>query len=340
MIIDCHAHFTTEPKALHEFRERQIEAVKNLSSPPAPESLQISDDELRAAVEGGQLKLQNERGIDVTIFSPRASGMGHHIGDFQTSLTWTRICNDLVHRVCTLFPGRFVGVAQLPQSPGAPPEGCIEELERCITELGFIGCNLNPDPSGGYFNSPPITDRWWHPLLAKIARLDVPAMIHVSASCNPAQHTTGSYYLNADTAVFVQLILSDLFKTFPSLRLILPHGGGAAPFHWGRFRGIALQSGRPEPSEIVGQNIFFDTCVYHQPGIDLLTNVVPTDNIVFASELLGAVKGADPSTGRAFDDTRRYIEATTLTAEDKRKIFEGNSRRVYPRLAAKLAARA
>ncbi|MDB5041456.1 MAG: 4-oxalomesaconate hydratase, partial [Candidatus Eremiobacteraeota bacterium] len=173
----------------------------------------------------------------------------------------------------------------------------------------------------------------------KLVELDVPAMIHVSGSCNPALHTTGSYYLNADTMAFMQLIMSDLFRDFPTLRVILPHGGGAAPFHWGRFRGIALQNGRPELDEIVAQNIFFDTCVYHQPGIELLTQVVPLDNILFASEMLGAVKGVDPITGHYFDDTKRYLEnVASLTRDDKRKLFEGNARRVFPRLQVRAAA--
>jgi 4-oxalmesaconate hydratase len=137
---------------------------------------------------------------------------------------------------------------------------------------------------------------------------------------------------------FVQLILSDLFKDFPKLRLIIPHGGGAIPFHWGRFRGIALNAGRPELSEIMANNIFFDTCVYHQPGIDLLFKVVPVDNILFASEMVGAVKGNDPKTGFGFDDTKRYVEsAAGLSADDKKKVFESNARKVYPRINAQLS---
>ena len=58
--------------------------------------------------------------------------------------------------------------------------------------------------------------------------------------------------------VFVQIMLSDLFKDFPKLKFIIPHGGGAVPFHWGRFRGIALNNGKPELAEIMGNNIFFD----------------------------------------------------------------------------------
>ena len=55
--------------------------------------------------------------------------------------------------------------------------------------------------------------------------------------------------------------------------------------------------------------MFFDTCVYHQPGIDLLLKVIPVDNILFASEMVGAVRGIDPETGHYFDDTKRYIDA-------------------------------
>jgi 4-oxalmesaconate hydratase len=92
---------------------------------------------------------------------------------------------------------------------------------------------------------------------------------------------------------------------------------------------------RPPLTELL-RNVFFDTCVYHQAGIDLLTRVIPAENILFASEMVGAVRGIDPETGRHYDDTRRFVDATPLTAEDKRKIFEGNARRVYSRLASKL----
>jgi 4-oxalmesaconate hydratase len=87
------------------------------------------------------------------------------------------------------------------------------------------------------------------------------------------------------------------------------------------------------------KNIFFDTCVYHQPGIDLLTKVIPVDNILFASEMIGAVRGIDPETGFYYDDTKRYIEAANLTAEQRHQIYEGNARRVFPRLDAALKAK-
>ncbi|WP_244443146.1 amidohydrolase family protein [Bradyrhizobium sp. Ai1a-2] len=334
-IIDCHGHYTTEPQALLDWRKRQIAAIADRSQMPSVDELKVGDDELQQSVEGAQLRLQRERGTSVTLFSPRASGMSHHIGDAAVSEAWSRVSNDLIYRLTKLYPKNFIGVCQLPQSPGVEPKNCITELTRCVEELGFVGCNLNPDPSGGYWKDPPLTDRWWYPLYEKMVELDVPAMIHVSAAANPVFHTTGSHYINGDTTAFMQFLMSDLFKEFPTLKLIIPHGGGAIPYHWGRYRGIAQDQKRPPLSECMLKNVFFDTCVYHQPGIDLLTQVIPAENILFASEMVGAVKGIDPETGFNYDDTRRYIDnSTLLTAEQKRAIFVGNARRVYSRIPA------
>jgi 4-oxalmesaconate hydratase len=338
MIIDCHGHYTTAPASHDAFRKAQV-AHFNDPSLPAPVYPTISDDELRESVEGNQLRLLRERGADMTIFSPRASTMAHHIGDEAVSAEWTRRCNDLIARVVKLYPETFIGVCQLPQSPGVPIANSIAELVRCVNELGFVGCNLNPDPSGGHWTGLPLTDRAWYPFFEKMVELDVPAMVHVSASCNPNFHATGAHYINADTTAFMQFLTADLFKDFPTLRMIIPHGGGAVPYHWGRYRGLAQDMKRPLLADLIRHNVFFDTCVYHQPGIDLLFKVIDIDNILFGSEMVGAVRGIDPETGQYFDDTLRYVEALGLSAADRTKVLSGNARRVYPRLDAQLKAR-
>jgi 4-oxalmesaconate hydratase len=338
LIIDAHGHFTTAPKALEAWRMRQIAAVANHAGMPHPSELRIGDDELREALETNQLRQMRQRGHDLTLFSPRAIFMAHHIGDFQVSATWAAICNEVCFRAASLYPAHFAPAAMLPQSPGVDPASCIPELERCVREYGIVGVNLNPDPSGGHWTSPPLSDRHWYPLYEKLVEYDLPAMIHVSQSCNACFHTTGAHYLNADTTAFMQCLDSDLFRDFPGLRFVIPHGGGAVPYHWGRFRGLAQASGRPPLQQHLLGNVFFDTCVYHQPGIDLLTKVIPVENLLFASEMIGAVRGVDPDTGHNFDDTRRYIEAADLDPKARHLIFEGNARRVYPRLDARLKA--
>ncbi|HVY22140.1 MAG TPA: amidohydrolase family protein [Steroidobacteraceae bacterium] len=338
LVIDCHGHYTTAPDKHTQFREQQLAHYKDPLT-PQPSYAAISNDEICETIEKNQLKLQRERGADITLFSPRASAMGHHEGVEETSIVWTRACNDLIKRVVDLYPDNFAGVCQLPQSPKASLTHSIHELERCVKELGFVGCNLNPDPSGGRWTSLPLTDKFWYPFYEKMVALDVPAMVHVSASCNPNFHATGAHYINADTTAFMQFIQGNLFKDFPTLRFIIPHGGGAVPYHWGRYRGLADMLKRPPLDEHVMNNVFFDTCVYHQPGIDLLVEVIDNKNILFGSEMVGAVRGIDPQTGHYFDDTKRYIDALDISAEKKHSIFESNARRVFPRLDAILKKR-
>jgi 4-oxalmesaconate hydratase len=337
LIVDCHGHYTTAPEPHQAFRKAQLAHFDDRSLPRAAPA-RISDDQIRESIEQNQLRLQKERGADVTLFSPRASAMAHHQGDAEVSKDWSRACNDLIKRVVDLYPRNFVGACQLPQSPGVAISESVDELERCITELGFVGCNLNPDPSGGHWTSAPLTDRAWYPFYEKMVELDVPAMIHVSSTCNPNFHSTGAHYINADTTAFMQFIQGDLFRDFPTLRFVIPHGGGAVPYHWGRYRGLSDMLGRPPLREHVMKNVFFDTCVYHQPGIDLLFEVIDIDSILFGSEMVGAVRGVDPETGHYFDDTRRYLDALDLAESAREKVFSGNVRRVYPRLDAILKA--
>jgi 4-oxalmesaconate hydratase len=329
VIIDCHGHYTTTPPAHQRFRDAQLAGG-------APSPAHISDDEIRESIEPNQLKLMRERGIDLMLFSPKASGMEHHVADAALATEWARACNDLVYRAVELFPDHFAPVCQLPQTPEGNLIACVAELRRCVLELGFVACNLNPDPSGAAWSGKPMTDESWYPLYETLVELDVPAMIHVSTSCNTNVSTLGAHYLNADTAVFMQLIEEDLFGRFPTLRFVIPHGGGAVPYHWGRYQGLAERFNRPAPSHHLMSNVYFDTCVYHRPGIELLLNVIGSDNVIFGSEMMGAVRGCDPRTGIPWDDTKRYLDDLRLPRDQARKVFELNARRVYPRLEARL----
>jgi 4-oxalmesaconate hydratase len=340
MNIDCHGHYTTAPKELIEWRTRQIQLFEESGTRLSPDELVISDDQIRQSIENGQLPLQRERQTDVTLFSPIAGYMAHHYGDEETSRLWAETANNLIHRVVSLFPNNFVGVCQLPQSPGVDAGRSAVELERCVTELGFVACNLNPDPSDGYWQSPAITDRSFYPLYEKMVELDVPAMVHVSMSCNPAVQGTCAHYLNGDTTAFLQLSVSDLFVDFPTLKFIIPHGGGAVPYHWGRYRGFVQDLGKKPLEEIVLDNVFFDTCVYWQPGLELLLKSIPASNVLYASEMIGAVQGVDARTSHRFDDTKFLLDSISdISDADRQLVMGDNALRVYGRLADVLASR-
>src|SRR3546814_7952102 len=130
--------------------------------------------------------------------------MDHDVGNEHTARFWSESSSDLIRRIYDLYPDNFAPVCQLPQSPGASIDSSVRELRRCVAEMDFVGCNLNPDPSGGYWDGPTLADRALWPLYEVLCELDVPAMIHVSATCNPHFHTTGSHYLGSDTPEFMQ----------------------------------------------------------------------------------------------------------------------------------------
>ncbi|WP_422678054.1 amidohydrolase family protein [Blastococcus brunescens] len=339
MIIDCHGHYTTAPAAHTAWREQQIAAWQAGTTPPAYPS--ISDDEIRETIETSQLRLMDERGIDVTLFSPRASAMAHHVGDAAVSLEWSRRCNDLVHRVTTLFPDRFVGVSQLPQSPGADIRGSVDELRRCVEELGFVGCNLNPDPSGGHWTSPALTDRSWYPFYEAMVELDVPAMVHVSASATPVFHATGAYYINADTTAFMQLLQGTLFADLPELRLVIPHGGERCPTTGAGTGDWPTCSGSP--------------CRGHRHGQRLLRHLrlPPAGHRPAARRHRHRerpLRLRDGGCGARHRPAHRSplrrhpplrgsrVREGALDEERRAAVFEGNVRRVYPRLDALLTA--
>ena len=118
MIIDIHGHYTTEPQALLAFRDKQLAGLADPMRRPTSTELNISDHDLMRGVEP-QMTLQKERGSDLTIFS-RAAGMAHHVGTEETGVVWSRMSNDLIHRICTLLPDNFAPVGQLPRHPGVP----------------------------------------------------------------------------------------------------------------------------------------------------------------------------------------------------------------------------
>ena len=224
-------------------------------------------------------------------------------------------------------PSPSSACASSPSRPASPIARSIDELERCVEELGFVGCNLNPDPSGGHWNGPPLTDRSWYPIYEKMVELDVPAMIHVSGSCNANFHATGAHYINADTTAFMQFLQGDLFADFPTLRFVIPHGGGAVPYHWGRYRGLADMLGKPPLAEHVMKNVFFDTCVYHQPGIDLLFEVI--DQRQHPLRLRDARRGARhrPRDGALL---RRHEDATSTRSTSPAESASTRSTRATP----------
>jgi 4-oxalmesaconate hydratase len=327
VIIDVHGHFTQVPPELDAYRGRQI---MQLSRPRGRGDAGISDDNLREHLQP-HVTQTRERGVDRIIWGPRAAFMGHEFGPEWISRFWTEINNDLIARTVEMYPDLFLPAFQLPQSPGIAPAGCIPEVERCVA-MGFVSCQINPDPSGGAAPlSPSLGDKSWYPLYEKLCEYDIVGLIHAANTLNPHLHMNGAHYVNTDVAAVIELTTSTVFKDFPDLKIVIPHGGGGIPFHWNRMRAIHTES-RLEPFEDVVRNLYFDLSTYDPESIELTIKKMGADNVVYASEMWGSAKSVDPLTGRKFDDNLHMVtDIDWLTDDDRYKILEGNARKLYSR---------
>jgi 4-oxalmesaconate hydratase len=256
----------------------------------------------------------------------------HSVKPGRVTELWTTHCNDLIARFVEMFPDRFRGVAGLPQYMDEPLElRAIPELRRCVTQLGFVGCLINPDPTEGLGDPPGLGDPFWHPLYKVMTELDVPGLIHSAGSCSARESYTLKF-INEESIAIISLLGAKTFDTFPGLRIVVAHGGGAIPYQMGRFRSWSVRKGEKETFDEQLRKLYFDTCNYSKEAIELLLKVVGTDNVLFGTEKPGTGSSRDPVSGRDYDDMKPVIEGIEwLTDRQRSDIFECNCRRVYPR---------
>lgn len=326
MIIDSHAHVVMPPQSFR-FMAELVGGRGNPSVPP-----KISDEAVRKVAEE-LVAINDSVGTDVQFISPRPYLQMHSVKPARVTELWTRHCNDIVARVVAMFPDRFRGVAGLPQfMHESPSVRAVAELERCVNELGFVGCLINPDPTEGSELPPPgLGDPFWHPLYEAMTRLDVPGLIHSAGSCSPRESYTLKF-INEESIAVVSLLGSDTFDKFPNLKIVVAHGGGAIPYQMGRFRSWSVRKGQAVSFDEQLKKLHFDTCNYSKEATELLLKVAGVKNVLFGTEKPGTGSARDPLTGRDYDDMKPVIEGIEwLTSKDREDIFECNCRRLYTR---------
>jgi OH-DDVA meta-cleavage compound hydrolase len=331
VIIDCHGHVSA-PAQLWAYKAGLLASRGSHGRG----GVKVSDDEIRAALNAAEigprshLDAMHHHGTDIQLISPRPFQLMHSEKPAKLVHWFAEECHNVIYRQTQLYPGKFFGVASLPQAAGEPIERTFPELERCITELGFVGCLLNPDP---YENSgvepPALSDRYWYPLYQRLCELDVPAHIHTASS--RAERTSYSVHLiNEATIAILGLLNSDIFKDFPKLKIIVSHGGGAIPYQLGRFDAPSLRGKAAVRFRDRLRMLYFDTVLYTAPALELLIKTVGPDRCLFGSECPGVGSAIDPDTGNTMDNIRPQIENFEwLSHADREKIFAGNAREVF-----------
>ncbi len=330
MIIDCHAHVSAPPQ-LWAYKA----ALLAHRGAHGKGRLKITDDDIRTALNTpeiahlGHLPLLKELGTSRQLVSPRPFQTMHSERPTKLVHWFIEACNNVIHRQCEMYPETFAGVAGLPQCAGEPIEDALPELERCVKELGFVGCLLNPDP---YENSgqeaPPLGDKYWYPLYEKLCELDVPASIHSTGS-RSERVAYSLHFINEESIAVAGLLNSKVFSDFPDLKIIVPHGGGAVPYQIGRFQSSSLRRGGPSFSEKI-RRLYFDTVLYSEGALRLLFETVGADRCLFGAEAPGVGSPINPETGRCMDDIAPIIKGFDwLSDEEKQMIFSGNAIKLF-----------
>jgi predicted TIM-barrel fold metal-dependent hydrolase len=330
MIVDVHGH-TTAPPELYAFNYSLLQSRGDygLAKP------QIGDERIAAALKG-HLSLLREAGTDLQLIAPRPWGIPNAGVPERLVRAMTEAANDLIARQVALHPDTFRGLAGLPQCTGVSPGNCVDELRRCVEELGFVGCMINPDPGEGDGQTPPMGDEHWYPLYEQMVALDVPGLVH-GGSYKGMRESQGSHFITEESIAALSLAESRVFRDFPGLKLIIGHGGGSVPYQIGRARSVRAGRQRRDP-DLEGfdeslRRLYFDTVLYNQESLELLFRVAGTDRCLFGTDRPGTGSSLDPATGRAFDDLRPLVEGIPwLTETDRRQIFEDNARKVFTRL--------
>ena len=326
MIIDSHAHIVMPPESFRYMAELVGGRANPSTTPKVPDaSVRKMAEEL--------VRSMDAVGTDVQFISPRPYLQMHSVKPGRVTELWSRHCNDLIARFVEMFPDRFRGVAGLPQyMDEALDVRAIPELRRCVGELGFVGCLINPDPTEGVGPTPPgLGDPFWHPLYQAMTELDVPGLIHSAGSCSARESYTLKF-INEESIAIVSLLGAKTFDTFPTLKIVVAHGGGAIPYQMGRFRSWTVRKGETVSFDEQLKKLYFDTCNYSKEAIELLLNVAGTDNVLFGTEKPGTGSARDPISGRDYDDMKPVIESIEwLTSKQRADIFECNCRRVYSR---------
>lgn len=330
MIIDSHAHLVAPPSFYAHRGNLQVARGQY-----GKYAAKIPDAELEKSA-AQNVSIMDGVGTDLQILSPRPFQMLHGENRWDDIVTWTEDNNNLIARTIKMHPTRFRGVGGLPQGIGAPVEKMFDEAKRCINDLGFVGVLLNPDPSEGTGKSPPMGDSYWYPLYEFLCEHDIPAHIHSCACCG--RETYDEHFITEESLAITSIARYDVFKRFPSLKLLVSHGGGSVPYQVGRWRSnrqmfAAVSGEKTETFDETLKRFWFDTVLHYKKSLELLFDVVGPDRCVFGTERPGSGGGIDPISGKPYDDLRPVIESIAdLSEADKKGIFEDNTRRLFSRL--------
>jgi predicted TIM-barrel fold metal-dependent hydrolase len=329
-VLDVHGHVSS-PEANSSYLTFMMASNTPFRSPLEPggrATAGLSPEDFQRASKR-HVDYMDERAIDVQIIGPRPFRMMGFMEDHLFPY-WTRFVNDCIKIQCDDFPDRFLGAAQLPQLSDAPDTShCLDELERCVKDLGFVAVYASPDPAGRR-TTPGMWEPYWFPLYERCQELKVPIIVHgTNALDRRFRVVPHNYQLGFYTEQYLATQFfghSDVFERFPDLKVIVCHlGGGLDRFH---------KTDPHLPQKDLSKNLFFDICAYDPLFLEAGIKQRGVKRVLFGSEAPGAGRHVNPETGLTGDDLVPVIAGFDfLSEEDRLWILNAGPRDVFPRFA-------
>ena len=272
----------------------------------------------------GRLQVMDDAGIDVQVLS----ALAYFVQDLapRESAIWSRELNDRMAGAVSTHPDRFQALATLPMTD---PAASVDELTRCVEELGFLGAMIHGQTHGVFLDDPSV-----RPILARAARLDVPIYLHPAP---PPSVVTDAYYSGLSPEVsaclstsgwgwhsecamhMLRMVANGVFEELPDLTIIMGHMGEGLPFHLERIEsmlGPVVKGHSLSVAETVRRNLYLTTSGYNFDAPLLCAMAVfGVDHIMF-------------SVDHPFGDSRRattYLESAPVSDTDREKIAHGTA---------------
>ncbi|HLH64074.1 MAG TPA: amidohydrolase family protein [Solirubrobacteraceae bacterium] len=274
-----------------------------------------------------RLELMDRFGIERAVLSLGSNGI-QDVLDPAQALALAREANDALAEAVSRHPDRFSGFAALPM---LDPAAAAEELERCVTRLGFVGALVNGYSSAGsleegrYYDDPRYDELW-----ERFVALGVPFYLHPR---NPLpgqrriyegreQLLGPTWAFGAETAVHaLRMVLGGVFDRFPQLAVILGHLGELLPFairrleqRLSRRADVALK--RPASAYLQDNFHLTTSGNYHTPSLVGIMLELGVDHLMFAADY----------PFEEMEDGARWLEGVPLSDRDRRRIATDNAR--------------
>ena len=329
-VLDVHGHVTI-PQEAYFFLPFMMGSNVPVPSPISQPGVGYVDVPVEKFQESAQWHVNylDARGIDVQVIGPRPYVTFGWMEDHLLA-PWARYVNDTIHQQVQFFPDRFLGACQLPQDSNAPDTThCLDELDRCVNELGFVASYVAPDP-GARRTTPGMHEPYWYPLYARCQELGVPLIVHGTNSLDQRFRVVPSNY---QLGFLIEQYLAgqflghgDAFDRFPDLKVLICHGGGAL----NRF----IPTDYHLPQRDLSRNLFYDTCVYELNLLEATLKQRGVAQTCFGSEAPGSGGAVRPETGRTSDDLLPVLDSLPfLDAGDRRRILHDNPAAFIPALS-------